>query len=212
MTKRVADEEIVAMYRAGATVSEICVELNIYSPQIYQALDRQGIQRKTRDPNFIDPRIREPKWDVNDETFRQVAVEYMIKEKSARQISAELGLPYTRVLRMLKHARIQIVPGRHGRRYEGVRKQIQRALLTPESEPGGDRTMLQIATDLGVPLREVERVAKNLAEFKQTFRSSKWGKAEAVVEEVMHRIREEGVDSGMVEVGEKAYQKKLPGF
>lgn len=144
------------------------------------------------------------KKDINDEELRIVAIEYGIKAKTAKEIAEERGLSYGKVLRLLRDSGVQVVAGRRGRKYEGVRKLVQKDLLE------GFMDLQEISVKHGVSLAIVEKIARRLAEFRKTYKDSKWGRNEVLVEEVLHRIREEW---GAVEQpGGKDYQLKIPGL
>jgi hypothetical protein len=207
--RKVSDEELVEMYLAvdeetgqwAMTMSDILRETGVYQPQVYMALDRLGMPRRSAMPERARS-AGKTKYSLSDETVRRVATDYMMKNKTAKDIAEELGLSYGQVLRMLKDARVQVVPGRRARSASGVYKKVKEALLTE------DKSLLEIAADTGVSLGVVEKEAKKLAVFKQLFRDTKWGKTEAMLEELMHRIRDEWGE----EVAEKTYQGRLPGF
>jgi transposase-like protein len=214
--KRVSDEEIIEMYQAEPplTVAQICNELGIHAPQLYTVLAKHNVKPRSANPEYRAGRLSEEakrskltpeELNRREDEIRSVVVDYMLRNKTAVEISAEKGIPYGRVLRVLRDAKVQVIPGRRGRKYDKVRQAIQRDLL--ESAESG-ASLAEIAIKYGVPDSTVANIAKRLSEFKQTFRDSQWGKNEALIEEIMHRIREEW----SVEVGPNKYQMRLPGM
>ena len=197
------EDEVVEMYLAGAAVADICNELNTYPPQVYTILHKNGVTLRGRARQLqlridvdgesskaegVAPAGGTPRglgFMITDEELQKYSFEYQVKMKPAKQIAAEEAVPYSRVLTALKNAGVQIVPGNTGRRYRRVRQKIMYDLLET------DMNLEQIATENGVNLELVRRIATKAGRAAGTYKQTEWGKKEALIEEILFRLREE---------------------
>ncbi len=123
--------------------------------------------------------------DIPDDVMRKVLIDYMLRNRTAKDLAIEFDVPYNKMLKKLRDAGVQVVPGRPARKYGALRRQITADLVTSE-ETG--LTIAQIAIKRGVSLAVVEKIARRIEKFQKVFQASQWGKTEALIEEVKLRV------------------------
>jgi len=198
MARRIDEykDELLAMYEAGMSVTKIAAELNIYPPQVYMVLDRAGVPRRGRtvktgrdEPEGI---IRHARGiGVDEQKLAYILKLFEEEGLNAREIAdhPSVLLPYYKVLGILRSARVQMVPGSK-RRWVEIRKKVIEAFETT------DKSVDDIALEMGVqPSSGMYKIMQRMSRFRRNFavaeKLSPAGKKEALVEEVLLRLKEE---------------------
>ena len=185
-------QEIAEMYAAGATLSTIFKETGAYAPQIYLACDLCGVPRRgsrgQREESIDEEIEKDEKWN---EFARKVLKLYFDEDMTGAAIAESLGVQYNKVLKVLHKHRVQLFPGRRQDSWKKKRMEVLKALA---EKP--DMSVDEIQGTFGVSLDGIYKILswhanQQKAEARKEIDVLRRKDSEALVDEVVRRIREE---------------------
>jgi len=179
-------QDICNMYLTGAAILDICVEHGIQAPQMYKVLREEGIPLRGHtkyDPSLKMGSGRGP-GSFNADAIRMIVADYEVGGLSGRQISEHRKIPYSRVLRILRDARIQVLPGPRGQKWNKVRDEIAADI------DAGDLTLEKIMEKWGITARALYYIVQKMYPDAKE-KGQRLGKVEAIVQEVLIRMKKE---------------------
>ena len=125
-------DEAVEMYLGGASLAQIKAELGTHAPALYAELDRRGIPRRRKLVPVTGPKVVPERkyiaWRPTEEEVREI-LDLFNKGMTGVQIAELKGKPYSKVLKVLRDARVQLVPGRSSRKWANVQEDIRKDVL-----------------------------------------------------------------------------------
>lgn len=199
MADNVKKEQALQMYaESEMSVADICTEVGIYPPQLYQWIAKEGINKRGRkslvlsDVESSGDGVAARAQRVTDTDRELIVKMYEIEGFNGLEISKKKGFKYSTVLRVLHDARVTVVPGRRpGKLWTKGRKEILEDFNNPRM------TLEDIQIKHGITLGSIYKAARKEASvLSKLIKVNRWGRNEAIVEEVLRRIKEDLASEG----------------
>lgn len=110
-------DEIIEMYTAKPpmTVAQICAELEIYPPQVYAVLAKNGISLRGR---VVNSQASTPQSSLLESQLLALRSGYK-EGKTVISIARELKISYARALRAAANLKLELLPGVRPKKFQG---------------------------------------------------------------------------------------------
>jgi len=179
------DEEIIQMYVAGVPLNSIAVELRTSPTYIYRVLRQNDVPTRghSRRHTTVDEFC-----GFSPEDFDKIVKLYREAKMSAKAIADTYNFPYSRVLRAVRNAGLQLAPGiPSGRTYKGLEPQIMAAYRTPGV------TVVEILRRFKISATTLYHVLRKngVTELRRAKLERGMDRTEVIVNEALLRLKEE---------------------